>query len=128
MPHVAPYDATARKTDLPTSPPSPLLAMMCGNLAGNVTPRPPPPFANHRPLPTWYNQLGRTRPLLLNNNTPFPSRTPPPAFMLPNPPIHWLASFPAGGAGASTQTTWAYNDEGAEEEVFGFKKQYIDFE
>ena len=38
MPHVAPYDATARKTDLPTSPPSPLLAMMCGNVAGNVTP------------------------------------------------------------------------------------------
>ena len=71
MPHVAPYDATARKTDLPTSPPSPLLAMMCGNVAGNVTPRPPPPFVNRRPLPTWYNQLGRTRPLLLNNNTPF---------------------------------------------------------
>ena len=48
--------------------------------------------------------------------------------MLPDPPIHWLASFPAGGAGASTQTTWTYNDEGDEEEEFGFKKQYIDFE
>ena len=108
--------------------------MMGGNVApspmmgGNVTPRPPPPFVNRRPLPTWYMQLGRTRPLLLNNNTPFPSRTPPAAFMLPNPPIHWLASFPAGAAGATNQTKWTYNDEGAEEEEFGFKKQYIDFE
>ena len=103
--------------------------MMCRNVAGNVTSRPPPPlFVNPRPLPSWYNQLGRTRPLLLSNHTSFPSRTPPPAFMLPNPPIHWLASFPTGGAGASTQTAWTYNDEGDEEEEFGFKKQYIDFE
>ena len=108
--------------------------MMGGNVApspmmgGNVTPRPPPPFVNRRqPLPTWHMQLPRTRPLLLNNNTPFPSRTPPAAFMLPNPPIHWLASFPAGAAGATNQTKWTYNDEGAEEEEFGFKKQYIDF-
>ena len=62
---------------------------------GNVAPRPPPPIVRCQPLPTWYMQLGRTRPLLLNK-TPFPSRTPPAAFMLPNPPIHWLAPFPAG--------------------------------
>ena len=91
-----------------------------------VAPRPPPPIVRCQPLPTWYMQLGRTRPLLLNK-TPFPSRTPPAAFMLPNPPIHWLAPSPAGAAEASSYTNWTYNDEGEEEEEFGFKKQYIDF-
>ena len=95
-------------------------------MGGNVAPRPPPPIVRRQPLPTWYMQLGRTRPLLLNK-TPFPSRTPPAAFMLPNPPIHWLAPSPAGAAEASSYTNWTYNDEGEEEEEFGFKKQYIDF-
>ena len=133
MLRVTPYDALAlaRETNVPTPPP-PLLAMMGGNVApspmmgGNVAPRPPPPIVRRQPLPTWYMQLGRTRPLLLNK-TPFPSRTPPAAFMLPNPPIHWLAPSPAGAAEASSYTNWTYNDEGEEEEEFGFKKQYIDF-
>ena len=50
--------------------------------------------------------------------------TPPPPHMLPKPPAAWLSPSPAE---SSKYTMWTYNEEGDEEEEFGFKKAYITF-